>query len=66
MAAAAPREERRPRFGRIALIGKLPSVGIAADVIPAVRELSDYLRKRGCEVLVEKDTAQALGATGAD
>ena len=62
MGAAAPREEHRPRFGRIALIGRLPSAEIAASL----RELSDYLRKRGCEVLVEKDTAQQLGGRGAD
>ena len=66
MGAAASPEERRPRFRRIALICKLPSAGTAADVLPAVRELSDYLRKRGCEVLLEKDTAQALGGRGAD
>jgi NAD+ kinase len=70
MGAPAAREERRPRFGRIALIGKLPGAGIAAevlpDVLPTLRELSDFLRQRGCEVLVEKDTAQALGASGAD
>ena len=62
MGAAAAQEDSRPRFGRIALIGKLPSAEIAASL----HELSDYLRKRGCEVLVEKDTAQALGGRGAD
>jgi NAD+ kinase len=62
MGAAAAQGESRPRFGRIALIGKLPSAEIAASL----QELSDYLRKRGCEVLVEKDTAQALGGRGAD
>jgi NAD+ kinase len=66
MGGAASPEERRPRFRRIALICKLPSAGTAADVVPAVRELSDFLRKRGCEVLIEKDTAQALGERGAD
>ncbi|HEV8106895.1 MAG TPA: NAD(+)/NADH kinase [Burkholderiales bacterium] len=53
-------------FRRIALIGKLPSAGIAADVLPAVRELTNYFRSRGCEVLVEQHTAQALGVRGAD
>jgi NAD+ kinase len=51
-----------PRYGRVALIGKLGSAEIGASV----RALSDYLRKRGCEVLVEKETAQALGGPGAD
>jgi len=62
MGAAASPEERRPEFRRIALIGKLPSAGIAASL----RELTDYLRSRGCEVLVEQHTAQALGVRGAD
>ena len=62
MGAAASPEERRPKFPRIALIGKLPSAGIAASL----RELTDYLRSRGCEVLVEQHTAQALGVRGAD
>src|SRR5580765_5193367 len=62
MGAAASPEERRPKFRRIALIGKLPSAGIAASL----RELTDYLRQRGCEVLVEQHTAQALGVRGAD
>src|ERR1043165_5309228 len=62
MAAAATPEERRPKFRRIALIGKLPSAAIASSL----RELSDYLRSRGSEVLVEQQTAQALGVQGAD
>src|SRR3954462_3465019 len=62
MGAAASPEERRPKFGRIALIGKLPSAGITESL----RELTDYLRGRGCEVRVEQHTAQALGVPGAD
>src|ERR1051326_5446823 len=62
MAAAATPEERRPKFRRIALIAKLPSAAIASSL----RELSDYLRSRGSEVLVEQQTAQALGVQGAD
>src|SRR5437762_1269724 len=62
MGAAAAPEERRPKFGRIALIGKLPSAGITESL----RELTDYLRGRGCEVRVEQHTAQALGVPGAD
>lgn len=60
MGASAAQGERRPRFGRIALIGKLRSPEIAASL----RALSDYLRKRGCEVLLEKDTAAESGARG--
>jgi NAD+ kinase len=62
MGARAPREEERPRFERIALIGKLRSAEIAASL----RELSAYLRQRGCEVLLEKDTAAEIGARGLD
>jgi NAD+ kinase len=45
-------------FRTIALIGKLKSAGISQSV----RELRDFLEKRGCEVLVERDTAAGLGA----
>ncbi len=49
-------------FSRIALIGKLGSPEIAASL----RELIGLLEKRGCEALVEKETAAALGARGLD
>jgi len=62
MEAAAPREGSRPRFGRIALIGKLRS----AEIAGSLRVLSAYLRQRGCEVLLEKDTAAEIGARGVD
>lgn len=62
MQAAAPREASRPRFAHIALIGKLRSAEIAASL----RKLSAYLRQRGCEVLLEKDTAAEIGAHGVD
>jgi NAD+ kinase len=52
----------KPAFGRVALIGKLRSPEIAASL----RELIAFLGKRGCEVLVEKETAADLGADGAD
>ena len=51
-----------PRFGRIALIGKLRSAEIAASL----RELTQFLQKRGCEVLLEQETAAELGARGLD
>jgi NAD+ kinase len=44
------------RFGRIALIGKLRSPEIDA----AMRELREFLRQRGCEVLPEGDTKADL------
>lgn len=49
-------------FSRIALIGKLGSPEIAASL----RELIGLLEKRGCEALVEKETAAGLGARGLD
>jgi NAD+ kinase len=49
-------------FSRIALIGKLGSPEIAASL----RELIVLLEKRGCEALVEKETAAELGAQGLD
>jgi NAD+ kinase len=52
----------KPKFGRVALIGKLRSPEIAVSL----RELSDFLGKRGCEVLVERETAVDLGIAGAD
>jgi NAD+ kinase len=53
-----------PAFRTVALIGKLRSAGIAQSV----RELREYLESRGCEVLLERDTAAGLdaGASGAD
>jgi NAD+ kinase len=51
-----------PRFGRIALIGKLRSAEIAASL----RELTQFLQKRGCEVLLEQETAAELGVRGLD
>ena len=49
-------------FSRIALIGKLGSPEIAASL----RELIGLLEKRGCEALLEKETAAELGARGLD
>ncbi len=50
------------KFKRVALVGKLRSPEIGASL----RELSQLLEKRGCEVLVEKETAAELGARGMD
>jgi NAD+ kinase len=57
-----PSAAATPRFGRIALIGKLRSAEIAASL----RELTQFLQKRGCEVSVEQETAAELGVRGLD
>lgn len=45
-------------FRRVALIGKQNSPEIATSL----RELADYLRSRGCEVMLERETAALVGA----
>jgi NAD+ kinase len=50
------------KFRRVALVGKLHSPEIAASL----RELMQLLEKRGCEVMLEKETARELGAKGVD
>ncbi|HXM81335.1 MAG TPA: NAD(+) kinase [Burkholderiales bacterium] len=52
----------KPRFGRVALIGKLRS----AEIAVSLRELRELLEKRGCEVLIERETASDLGERGVD
>ena len=49
-----------PTFKTVALIGRNESPGIAK----ALAALGEYLRKQGCAVLVEKETAAINGATG--
>jgi NAD+ kinase len=49
-------------FRRIALIAKLRSPEIATSL----RDLAGYLKKRGCEVHFEKDSAAEIGERGAD
>ncbi|HEX5476869.1 MAG TPA: NAD(+)/NADH kinase, partial [Burkholderiales bacterium] len=49
-------------FRRVALIGKLRSPEIEASL----KGLREFLEKRGCEVLIEAETASDLGARGAD
>src|SRR3954469_12770618 len=51
-----------PGFARVALIGKLGSDEIAASL----RDLRQLLEKRGCEVLIERETAAGIGLQGAD
>jgi NAD+ kinase len=50
----------KPSFGRVALIGKLGSPEIAASL----QELSALLKARGCEVMMEQDTASEFGRRG--
>jgi len=52
----------RPSFGRVALIGKLRS----AEIAESLRELRAMLEQRGCEVLIERETASDLGLRGVD
>jgi NAD+ kinase len=51
-----PPAAAQPKFSRVAVIGKLPSPEIAAPL----KELSELLRSRGCEVLQEKDASADL------
>jgi NAD+ kinase len=48
----------KPSFRRVALIGKLRSPEIAASL----QDLSALLKARGCEVLIERETADGRGA----
>jgi NAD+ kinase len=50
----------QPAFRRVALIGKLRS----AEITVSLRQLSEFLRARGCEVLIEQETALEAGAQG--
>jgi len=52
----------KPSFGKIALVGKLGSAEIAASL----RELVAFLKKRGCETFIEKETATDIGERGLD
>jgi len=52
----------KPSFARVALIGRLGTPEIAASL----REISALLKERGCEVVLEKDTAAEVGAKGVD
>jgi len=49
-----------PAFRRVALIGKQ-----APEIATPLRALRDLLLKRGCEVLLERETAASVGENGA-
>jgi NAD+ kinase len=57
-----PHAAVRPSFGRVALIGKLRS----AEIAESLRGLRAMLEQRGCEVLIERETASDLGLRGVD
>src|SRR5258706_324286 len=48
-----------PAFKRVALIGKQ-----TPEIAQPLRALRDFLRQRGCEVMLERDTAANLGESG--
>jgi NAD+ kinase len=50
----------KPAFARVALIGKQ-----APEIAQSLRVLRDFLRQRGCEVMIEKETAASVGENGA-
>src|SRR3990172_6291152 len=53
-------ELRRPAFRRVALVGKQ-----APEIARSLRALRDFLRQRGCEVMLERETAAGAGGNGA-
>ena len=55
-----PAEKQRPAFRRVALVGKQ-----TPEIAQSLRALRDYLRQRGCEVMLERDTAACVGENGA-
>ena len=60
MSLAAVPQGSGPKFGRVALIGKLRSPEIAESL----KSLKALLERRGCEVLIERETGADLGMKG--
>ncbi|MSQ64726.1 MAG: NAD kinase [Betaproteobacteria bacterium] len=50
----------KPAFQRVALVGKQ-----TPEIAQSLRALRDFLRQRGCEVMLERDTAAGVGETEA-
>jgi len=50
----------KPAFRRVALVGKQ-----TPEIAQSLRALRDFLRQRGCEVMLERDTAASVGEKGA-
>jgi NAD+ kinase len=49
----------QPAFRRVALVGKK-----TPQIAASLRTLREYLRGRGCEVMVERETAESVGDGG--
>ena len=50
----------QPAFRRVALVGKRTS-----EIASSLKTLREFLQDRGCEVILERETAQSVGDTGA-
>jgi NAD+ kinase len=50
----------QPAFKRVALVGKQ-----TPEIAQSLRALRELLRQRGCEVMIEKETAASVGENGA-
>ena len=50
---------KQPAFRRVALVGKQ-----TPEIAQSLRALRDFLRQRGCEVMLERDTAAGVGEIG--
>jgi NAD+ kinase len=50
----------KPAFRRVALIGKQ-----TPEIAKSLRALGDFLRQRGCDVILERETAASIGEKGA-
>ena len=50
----------KPAFRRVALVGKQ-----TPEIAQSLRALRELLRERGCEVMIEKETAASVGENGA-
>ena len=50
----------QPAFRRVALIGKRTN-----EIASSLKALREFLQDRGCEVLIERETAQSVGDGGA-
>ena len=50
----------QPAFRRVALVGKRTS-----EIASSLKTLREFLQDRGCEVILERETAQSVGETGA-
>ncbi len=54
---ASPPAASDPAFRRIALIGKFQS----PEITESLHDLAGFLRERGCDVMVEQETARNIG-----